>query len=496
MKDDQLIKKLINDCHIQTDPSVDQRVMAEALDRFDQNPEKSSPFAGPSIWRIIMNRPLMKLGMATVVVALVALMAVIWILPQFETHVYALTEVMDELKSVQTLYFRGTNYLYNDQDGNDSGFETATIVPRECWLDVPNMKERFISFESWSTPDGMCGLNRIEGVRSAEIALDIDHTRKNARYNRLSPVRRRLEVRSVVEQFLDVESAIIQNFELVGQQRFEGVDIWQWEGPKTHDPTILRKIQYWVSPATGYLVKKLDWFKDIENGPWRLGSITDEIRINEPIDEAQFTMTVPEGYRCQPTLEEAILGEGLGMGWYGLGNARVCNAISFVLDDGTIITAWHSDDLQVDRYVDQSHLFKDLMPGGPLPKLPMVIFGIRTVSIEPYTGPEVRYTGYHLAHTQKDGWYYEWAFYVPHSEPIPKGTQSVIYRQLCAFNLKEPQESREGNPLHRYWIEPSEFDVFVRGAMAELSDDGEAPEYVTYDYVLELSEQARSMRVQ
>ena len=124
----------------------------------------------------------------------------------------------------------------------------------------------------------------------------------------------------------------------------------------------------------------------------------------------------------------------------------------------------------------------------------MVISGIKTVSIEPYTGPEVRYSGYHLAHTQKDGWSYEWAFYVPDSDPIPKGTQYVVYRQLCDFNLKEPQASRQGNPLHRYWIEPAEFDVFVRGAMAELSDDGQAPEYVTYDYVRELSEQARSRR--
>ena len=126
----------------------------------------------------------------------------------------------------------------------------------------------------------------------------------------------------------------------------------------------------------------------------------------------------------------------------------------------------------------------------------MVISGIKTVSIEPYTGPEVRYTGYHLAHTHKDGWSYEWAFYVPHSEPIPKGTQFVVYRQLCEFNLEEPQPARQGNPLHGYWIDPSEFDVFVRGAMEELSDDGKAPEYVTYDYVRELSEQARSMRVQ
>ena len=37
MKDSQLIKKLINECHIQSGPSVDARLMAGALDRFDRN---------------------------------------------------------------------------------------------------------------------------------------------------------------------------------------------------------------------------------------------------------------------------------------------------------------------------------------------------------------------------------------------------------------------------------------------------------------------------
>ena len=37
-----------------------------------------------------------------------------------------------------------------------------------------------------------------------------------------------------------------------------------------------------------------------------------------------------------------------------------------------------------------------------------------------------------------------------------------------------------------------EFDVWVRGAMAELSDDGKAPESVTYQNVLQLAEKIRN----
>ena len=494
MKDNEYIKKLINDCRIQTGPSVDQRVMAEALDRFDQNCEKSSALSRPNRWIFIMNSPLVKLG-ATAVAA--GIMVILLLLPKLETRVYALTEVMDKVKSVRTISFREMQYRYDPEDVNDSGFVTATIIPRDLWLDVPNMKERILSFANWWKPDATGGLGRVEYVRTAEIAFHIIHGRKEATYFRHSPIKRRLEVRKSVEKILDVDYSIIHDFERVGQQRFEGnsYDIWQWKGPVTLIPNLVKKIQCWVSRDTGYLGRKLTWYKQGENKPWRLQSITEEIRLNEPIDEARFTMTVPEGYLCKQTLEDAEVGEGLGMGWYPLGNARMCYAISFILDDGTFIAAWHSDDLQGDPYVDQSHLFKDLIPGGPLPKLPAVISGIKSVSLGPYTGPEVRYTGYHLAHTQKNGWFYEWAFYIPHSDPIPKGTPDVGYRQLCEFNLKEPQESSRGNFMDDYWIEPSEFDMFVRGAMGELSDDGKAPEYVTHDYLLKLCEQVRSERI-
>ena len=37
----------------------------------------------------------------------------------------------------------------------------------------------------------------------------------------------------------------------------------------------------------------------------------------------------------------------------------------------------------------------------------------------------------------------------------------------------------------------NDFDALVRGAMAELSDDGQAPDHVTYEQVMELSKKLR-----
>ena len=41
-------------------------------------------------------------------------------------------------------------------------------------------------------------------------------------------------------------------------------------------------------------------------------------------------------------------------------------------------------------------------------------------------------------------------------------------------------------------IDADEFDFWVRGAMAECSDDGKAPDFVTYDYVMNLADTIRN----
>jgi len=474
------------------DVDRDRKTLADMLSAQAEARNIDRNHLRPSAWRLIMKNPMIKLSMAAIIATVVLM---VLFLSPLDTPAYGLVQAIEKLKDVQTLYVRSTQVLYNEDDPNDSDFKTATLIPKECWLDVPNLRKAFTGWENLRMRDGTGTKKktRIEGVHLADIALDIRHGIKTARFNKFSPVMRRLEMRGSVERHLAIDRANLDRFTAIGQETIdqEDYDIWQWQGARLHDPNSLRKIQYWVSRSTGYLGKAFYWHKDIAHSHWQLGYYTDEIKINQPLDESVFDLTVPEGYRQRPPREDAMLGEGLGMGWYTMGGARVCNAISFTLDDDTIIVAWHSDELAYDRYKDQSTLFEDLKPGGDLPKLPMVISGIKTISIEPYTGPELRYTGFHLAHTKKDKWFYEWAFYVPHSDPIPKGTQHVVYRQLCDFNLDKAQESRVGNPLHKNWIESSEFDEFVVAAMAELSDDGKAPEHVSYENLMRLVRKAR-----
>ncbi len=405
---------------------------------------------------------------------------------------YGMTDLSALLGSARTLHVQSTCWLY-DPDPNRPEFEQATVIPCEVWVDVPNLRTHFISYMSWSTPDGKKGLNRVEGVHDHQVAMDIDHTEKTVRFNKVSVVQRRLAVRDQIQRNLNyITEEQLEYFVRVGQETINGTlyDIWEREDTDIHHPDRRKKIRCWLAPATGELGRIYIWRKTGDE-KWRLTWCADPIERDVDIPDSIFAFEAPQDYKYQNTLETAYGGEGLGQGWYMMGGARVSPAINFTLDDGSVIMAWHSDDLQADRYQEQGHLFKDLIPGGELPKLPMVVYGLKTVPLESHSPPEITYVGRHLAFTKKDRWYYEWALYVP-SGPLPSFVQRPLYRMLCRFNLANDQPPRVGNPLSENKIASNEFDLFVREAMAELSDDGRAPEHVTYENVMRWANEIRA----
>jgi hypothetical protein len=110
------------------------------------------------------------------------------------------------------------------------------------------------------------------------------------------------------------------------------------------------------------------------------------------------------------------------------------------------------------------------------------------------------YTGRHLAWTQKDGRCYEWGLYVPQRElPSRQDRCARWWGFRFAINSDNPpavDPAALGHPAGGSSVydvnSPAEFDELVLGAMADLSDGGVVPEYVTFDYVMELSEAIRS----
>ena len=77
---------------------------------------------------------------------------------------------------------------------------------------------------------------------------------------------------------------------------------------------------------------------------------------------------------------------------------------------------------------------------------------------------------------------------------IRKRNTFFSYNEILKYNGTEPRNFG-GRPL-RVGQEltinkEAEFDTWVLGAMAELSEDGKAPEDVTYEKVLRLAQQIR-----
>ena len=484
MRPTEDIRKMIENWHDTTSAQMDEQVLGDierALKRSQTQAARTKPHRRGIIMKYRMSR------MAT---AAAIVLATVFGLHYLSgrvgvTHIaYGMTDLPRLLGDIRTLHVRSTVWLY-ETDANQPEFEKATVIPCEMWLDVPNLREYFSSYSSWSRPDGTHDRNRLEGVRTAEYAMDIDHTRKLVWFNKNSEVERRLTIRDQINRYLhQITEEQLEYFVRVGEENMDGTifDIWERTDAQ-------KKTRCWMAPATGELGRIYIWRRDGQDR-WRLSWCAETIERDVDVPEEVFVFDPPAEYRYQNTLETAGLGEGLGAGWYCMGGARVCVAVSFTLDDGSVIVAWHSDDLQLDRYVDQADLFQNLAPGGELPELPMVVYGLKTIPLEPYSRPEVVYTGRHLAYTKFDRWYYEWALFVP-TQSSPPATGPEVLRMLCRFNLPVEQEPAVGNPLHKNPIAPGEFDLFVRAAMAELSDDGVAPAHVTYENVMALAQQIR-----
>lgn len=483
------IVELVKKSKVKPASEMRSKVLDEALEL--QRNQSQQTTSDTYTWRLIMKNKITKF--ATAAVLIVAILLSITLLDNSVTPVYGITDVPELLRSSKTLHVQARLWIYQN-NLNKSEFSEATVIPIEKWLDIQNMRERFTSFEAWSRRDtGERGLDKIEGFRDQEYAMDIQHNDKTVRFNKVSLIKRKLEIKRIMDDYLNkISQKQLDLFVNVGQETIGETlfDIWEGEDNEINGEKA-QKIRCWLSPDTGELGRIYYWEKsNTSPDDWLPAYFIEKIERDITIPDSIFEFNAPHDYTYQNTKETAFEAEGLGSGWYFMGDARVSLAINFTLDDGSVIVAWHSDDLQADRYQEQEHLFKNIAPGEELPELPMVIYGLEKKSLNALSQPGINYVGRHLTFTKKNGWYYEWALYVPEGHFQPTNEKSLC-RVLCSFNLAKNQEPKVGNPIPENKIEKNDFDTFVLGAMAELSDDEIAPEGITYDGVLELAQQIR-----
>ncbi|MHC5061550.1 MAG: hypothetical protein ACYTFK_10765 [Planctomycetota bacterium] len=493
------IEQLVKNTRAETSTTIDEQILSAAQAAL----ENSAP-TQPNIWRTIMKNRITKFAAAAVII-FGLLLGVKYLGSPIDGAgvAYGITDLPELFRNVQTLHTKGYNYHY-EPDPNFPEFVTTKIVPREVWLDVDRQRTRNITLMSYR-PYGsnQSYIDRMEILSNNGFKMCLNDTKKNMFFNKLSPMRQKLDIRRKLDDYACLISPeMLEGFTRVGQEIIDGVeyDIWQCEtlkGPQGHD----FKVRCWLSPTTGQIGKIYRYYRPLEGDQsWRIVSSEEKIEFNIPIPEEIFEFNIPEDYDkpYDNSTPETASFDGIGphgAGWKNGVEAQT--GICFTLEDSSVIVCWRSYN-EDENDEKQEHLFEDLKVGGEFPELPAVLEKLSFIPSVWTPGgrqKKVMYAGRHLCSTQKDGCFIEWGLYVPEIEP-PTTLPRYIYRGLWRFTDEPDQPLEELNPLSGTRLEPDEFNEFVLGAMAELSEDGVAPADITYEGALQLAQEIRESLVE
>lgn len=435
-----------------------------------------------------MKSPITKLATAAMIVITAAI--TITFLDKSVSPAYGITDVPEIFKKAKVIHVQGWIHFNLTDKG-----KKVPKAPVERWIDLENGRVRFTQRLVNADPERVTVTIR-ETIVNGQYKMVLNHGNKQAVFYKMSDYQKMLETHYRLQDmfgylFGNIET--FENFIKTDQEEIDGIsyDIWTCE-VKEPDSALdrINRYKYWLSPTTGESGRFQSWYKNGEE-PWRLGHDYYKIERDAQIHENLFLLEVPHGYEARNTKETAISVELNEQGYLGQNGIGLDARISVTLSDGSVILGWRSVDTK--SAVSQNELFKKLTFGGILPRLPVEVYALKPIG---WTG-NTTYTGRHLAYTQKDDKLIEWSLYSPDCVP-PKISEMLGYELLCRFNTEQQIDRWSGMSVDcGIKIETEEdFDKWVCGAMAELSDDGKAPEGVTYERVLQLTKQIRESLAQ
>jgi hypothetical protein len=531
MKPGENIEKRIKNFDIDTDARIDEVVLGELLHAQKMSKEPTLSSSQPNIWRIIMKNKKIQLTTVVTVILMISLF-----LHFSDTSIvakaYAMSDMPDLLYSAQNLHMKKISRLsfnYSSgsgrrgttmQGGINAGAsgannESSVVeVDTEYWIDFANGR--------WKTP--FIGYGMGSGIRpggretsgpevnvsekicaGGDFEMLVDHDRKTVFYTRVNEFQKKLRCYQHAKIFVNEalgEPDFYDSYQIIGQEEIDGeiYDIWEavmekrlrhaykdnnWLPPEAaefaYEPA--RKIQAWLSPQTGDLAKTIRWTQ--RNGQWQKGNETTLVEYNIDMPDEIFALEPPPGYRCLNSKRSAKAPE-LIRGRGSILSVQLSTHIGFALPNGSIIACWGSYDKESRR--PQNMLFKDLQMGGPLPKLPFEVYALEAT----LRGEEFTFEGYHLAYTKKNGEFYEWAIYIPTKYIDSKYSDMLNYDFIFRNNTtRELDVNSLGSSVRPELTikNQQDFETYLLGAMAEMSNDGNIPEQITYEKVLKLSGQ-------
>jgi len=468
--------------------SIRQRILQNALDELDKSEKERFDIPCASKCSMTINNRITKLAALAAAVMIIAAVIGLWPEASITNKVYGLSDVPALIRNAKTIHTKGwiTRANVRGQEGQDRQYV-------EEWIDIEKGRFRTIGFGGIKIhPEPHAFWHKVERINDGQYQMYIDHGFEEVQFQRLNEFKQKLAVRKAVDLFLErilLSPGELTGFTQVAEENINGINFFVWEKKTIYEEQgIERKSKYWVSPSTGEMRKREGWEKgETTDGNWKM-TLEKEFEIDIDIPQEVFETEPPIGYTVRNAKETASSGSLMIASPIMLDAVKGNIAIVLSLANGIGIMGWYiKSDTPIDKRME---LFENLEPGDELPKSPVGI----TFELWPKNNIfNVTYVGRYLAQNQKNGKFFEWGIYIPDKE---FDARDLSHSRKISFvhypeNESEVRDTTRFTNCQTLIVEEEEFDAFVRGAMAELSDDGVVPDYITYDKVIQLAEEIR-----
>ena len=471
-----------NKLQVTTSADLDKKILTNSMNTLEELKNKKSAKSVPNIWRIIMTSRITKFAASVVIIIAVILALNIIGGPNIASVAYGIVDLPAIMEQAQTIQITGWRYLDDSAIVADNKSER---VASDCYIDNRYERLRWSQYGFDTTIDG-------------QIMTKINHHDNTVRFYKLSDFQRKVWLRMMHDWNFDrafMSKEELSEFVKTGHETIEETEFNIWERVTNYWYPSDREIKsrVWMSPITGEVRRIGEWQRgEFTKGRWCITS-DNTIKINRGFETGIFEPVVPDGYRLKNTKENAPEYQSLIMAFYADGKRSEVRYV-FTMENGTVIIAWSTGILLSDE--NSVALYKALKSGQSMPTKPVeIMYGLTPKGKPRYDSSDydvtfddtsVTYNGRFLDWTVKDGQLYEWAIYVPNKKV---DLREVLHRGEIVIGMDPENPTWKGVERSSLYsntmvIYDDEFNIFVLGAMAELSDDEVIPEHMTYNNIL------------
>ncbi len=270
MKPADEIQRLIQESEITSGPGADERILSDALDQLDKRRAGGTARPAPALWRIIMKSKATRLAAAAVIV--VAVLVAIHFLGNPLSPTVTFAQIIRPILNANTA-------VLDIVIGKE---EEGTPVIRDM---IAGSRIR----RTLSTMDDEVCIIDLETSR----ILVLSEKDKDAQYvsmKGLPPIPNYLEhLKNIITMLQDSPHFVIED---LGEQEIDGRVLI---GFRAKHPRV--DITMWADPVTALPVR-------IEQQEGQMRTICKNVQFDVPMEEALFSMDVPEGYTLK---EESTL---------------------------------------------------------------------------------------------------------------------------------------------------------------------------------------------